>query len=139
MFSILFKIRKYFKAIEYYTKYIECKKSKNVGDKVFEWLGYSYLEIGERDEQNPLPWDKIAPAEYTIWDSYFDYDATIEKSKERMQNSEQLKLIDENAKWIKTIRDRNESDAIAVMGVGILFGCLSELCSDRRPICCIPR
>ena len=24
-----------------------------------------------------------------------------------MQNSEQLKLIDENAKWIKTIRDRN--------------------------------
>jgi carboxyl-terminal processing protease len=68
---------------------------------------YSYIDIGERDQENPLAWDKIAPAEYTIWDSYFDYDATIEKSKERMQNSEQLKLIDENAKWIKTIRDRN--------------------------------
>lgn len=68
---------------------------------------YSYIDIGERDQENPLAWDKIAAAEYTIWDSYFDYESTIEKSKERMQNSEQLKLIDENAKWIKTIRDRN--------------------------------
>jgi carboxyl-terminal processing protease len=68
---------------------------------------YSYIDIGERDQENPLAWDKIAPAEYTIWDSYFDYDSTIEKSKERMQSSEQLKLIDENAKWIKTIRDRS--------------------------------
>lgn len=68
---------------------------------------YSYINIGERDQENPLPWDKIAPAEYSIWDSYFDYDSTIEKSKERMKNSEQLKLIDENAKWIKSIRDRN--------------------------------
>jgi carboxyl-terminal processing protease len=68
---------------------------------------YSYINIGERDQENPLPWDKIAPAEYSIWDSYFDYDSTIEKSKERMKNSEQLKLIDENAQWIKSIRDRN--------------------------------
>ncbi|PTM11517.1 MAG: tail-specific protease [Bacteroidetes bacterium] len=68
---------------------------------------YSYIKIGERDQENPLPWDKIEPAEYSIWDSYFDYESTIEKSKERMKNSEQLKLIDENAKWIKTIRDRN--------------------------------
>ncbi|MEZ4797931.1 MAG: carboxy terminal-processing peptidase [Flavobacteriaceae bacterium] len=68
---------------------------------------YSYIDVGERDQENPLAWDKIAAADYTIWDSYFDYESTIEKSKERMQNSEQLKLIDENAKWIKTIRDRN--------------------------------
>jgi len=68
---------------------------------------YSYINIGERDQENPLPWDKIAPAEYSIWDSYFDYDSTIEKSKERMKNSEQLKLIDENAQWIKSIRDRD--------------------------------
>lgn len=68
---------------------------------------YSYINIGERDQENPLAWDKIEPAEYSIWDSYFDYDSTIEKSKKRMQNSEQLKLIDENAKWIKTLRDRD--------------------------------
>ena len=68
---------------------------------------YSYIDIGERDQENPLAWDKIEPAEYSIWDSYFDYDSTIEKSKARMEKSDQLKLIDENARWIKTIRDRN--------------------------------
>ncbi|VAV85580.1 Tail-specific protease precursor [hydrothermal vent metagenome] len=69
---------------------------------------YSYIDIGEKDQDNPLPWDKIEAATYTLWDSYFDYDATIKKSNERMQNSEQLKLIDENAHWIKKIRDRKE-------------------------------
>lgn len=68
---------------------------------------YSYIDIGERDQDNPLPWDKIDPASYNLWNSYFDYDSTIKKSKERMAKSEQLNLIEENAKWIKTIRDRN--------------------------------
>ena len=68
---------------------------------------YSYIDIGERDQDNPLSWDKIDAADYNLWSSYFDYDSTIKKSKERMANSEQLKLIDENAQWIKKIRDRN--------------------------------
>ena len=69
---------------------------------------YSYIDIGEKDQDNPLPWDKIEAAPYTLWDSYFDYETTIKKSNERMKNSEQLKLIDENAHWIKKIRDRRE-------------------------------
>ncbi len=67
---------------------------------------YSYIDIGEKNEENPLPWSEIEPAEYEEWDSYFDYDATIAKSKARMANNEQLKLIDENAKWVKKIRDK---------------------------------
>ena len=67
---------------------------------------YSYIDIGEKDQENPLPWDKIEAANYELWGSYYDYDATIAKSKERMANNEQLKLIDENAKWLKKIRDR---------------------------------
>ena len=66
---------------------------------------YSYIDIGEKDQDNPLSWDKIEPVEYEYWSNYFDYDATISKSKERMDNNEHLKLINENAKWIKTIRD----------------------------------
>ena len=31
---------------------------------------YTYFEIGERDEKNPLDWDKIEPAEYTPVDVY---------------------------------------------------------------------
>ena len=69
---------------------------------------YSYIDIGEKDQESPLPWDKIAPAEYTVWNNYFDYDTTVKRSTERMQKSEQLKLIDENAKWVKKMRDRDQ-------------------------------
>lgn len=67
---------------------------------------YSYINIGEKDQENPLPWDKIDAADYTVWDNYFDYDTTISKSKARMAANEQLKLIDANAQWVKKIRDR---------------------------------
>ena len=67
---------------------------------------YSYINIGEKDQENPLPWDKIDAADYNVWDNYFDYDTTISKSKERMAANEQLKLIDANAQWVKKIRDR---------------------------------
>ncbi len=67
---------------------------------------YSYIDIGEKDQENPLPWDKIDAADYDVWTNYFDYDNTINKSKARMADNEQLKLIDANAQWVKKIRDR---------------------------------
>jgi carboxyl-terminal processing protease len=67
---------------------------------------FSYIDIGEKDQENPLPWDKIDAVDYELWGNYFDYDSTIEKSKARMAANEQLKLIDANAQWVKKIRDR---------------------------------
>ena len=67
---------------------------------------YSYIDIGEKDQDNPLPWDKIDAADYSVWENYFDYESTISKSKKRMADNDQLKLIDANAKWLKKIRDR---------------------------------
>lgn len=71
---------------------------------------YSYIEVGERDYDNPLPYDKIEPAKYEVWNGYIDFDETIKKSKERMAKSEQLALIEENARWIKSRRDEMEVD-----------------------------
>jgi carboxyl-terminal processing protease len=71
---------------------------------------YSYIEVGERDYDNPLPYDKIEAAKYDIWDGYIDFDEAIKKSKERMAKSEQLALIEENARWIKSRRDEVEVD-----------------------------
>ncbi|MCZ6594700.1 MAG: carboxy terminal-processing peptidase [Bacteroidetes bacterium] len=68
---------------------------------------YSYIDIGERDYDNPLPYDKISPANYEVWDGYIDYEGTINRSKARMAKSVQLSLIDENARWIKKNRDEN--------------------------------
>ncbi len=66
---------------------------------------YKYIGIGEKTYDSPLAWDKIDAADYQLWDSYFDYESTIEKSRARMANNEQLRLIDENAKWINDIRE----------------------------------
>lgn len=68
---------------------------------------YSYIDVGERDYRNPMPYDKIAPASYKSWDGYFDLEETIANSKERMSENEQLKLIEKQAQWIKERRDNN--------------------------------
>jgi carboxyl-terminal processing protease len=62
---------------------------------------YSFVDIGEKDQDNPLPWDKIDAAKYDVWDGYVDFEKTISESKERMNSNEQLKLIEKHAKWIK--------------------------------------
>ncbi|RNC84118.1 MAG: tail-specific protease [Winogradskyella sp.] len=66
---------------------------------------YKYIGIGERTQDNPLSWDKIDSATYNLWENYYDYDGAIKNSQERIAANEQLKLIDENAKWINEIRD----------------------------------
>lgn len=68
---------------------------------------YSYFDLGERDYKNPMPYDKIAPADYQIWDGYIDLAKTIRESKNRIAASEQLNLIDQHARWIKERRDNN--------------------------------
>ncbi len=69
---------------------------------------YSYIDLGERDQSNPLGWDKISPADYKPWDGYINYEKTIADSEKRMQASQQIKLIEENAKWLKAEQDETE-------------------------------
>ncbi|MFL2593662.1 MAG: carboxy terminal-processing peptidase [Flavobacteriaceae bacterium] len=66
---------------------------------------YKYLEFGEKDSENPLQWDEIDKVEFDTWNSNFNFEEAITQSNKRMADNEYLKLIDENAKWIKSIRD----------------------------------
>lgn len=68
---------------------------------------YSFIDVGERDYKNPLPYDKIAPANYTNWEGVFNFEEIIKNSNERIAANEHLKLIEEQAKWIKERRDNN--------------------------------
>jgi carboxyl-terminal processing protease len=68
---------------------------------------YSYLKMGEKDMDNAMPWDKIDPADYQVWNKQNNFDLAISKSKTRMQANPQMKLIDENAKWLD---DRNKEN-----------------------------
>jgi carboxyl-terminal processing protease len=70
---------------------------------------YSYIDLGEKDQSNPLQWDKISPARYTPWDGYIDYETTIAQSTARMKAHPQIALIDENARWLK---EQQEEDQI---------------------------
>lgn len=62
---------------------------------------YTYLEIGERDEKNPLSWDKVEPANYKPMNYYENLNSVIQESKQRILSNPQFKLIDANAKWLK--------------------------------------
>jgi len=66
---------------------------------------YKYLEFGEKDSENPLQWDEIDKVEFDTWNSNFNFEEAITKSNKRMADNEYLKLVEENAKWIKSVRD----------------------------------
>jgi len=68
---------------------------------------YSYVDMGEKDQDNPLPWDEIQPASYKLWESAIDYETTIKRSKDRMAKSPEIKLIDDNARWIQSVRSKD--------------------------------
>lgn len=61
---------------------------------------YMYLKNGERDAPNAMPWDKIEPAQYSIWEKQPGFNSAIANSKKRILNNQQFKLIEENAKWL---------------------------------------
>ena len=64
---------------------------------------FSYLDMGERDEESALPWDKIEPAKYEPLQ--INYDNIILNSNKRIATNTTFKLIDENAKWIFERKD----------------------------------
>ena len=66
---------------------------------------YSYIEIGEKDLDNPLNWNKIDPARYDNFSKLFNYSLAIEKSKKRISENEYFSLIDEHAKLVKSNQD----------------------------------
>jgi len=66
---------------------------------------YSYIDIGERDLDNAMPWTKIDPAQFTIWDKQTNFDRAVENSKTRMAQDEHFQLIEKSARWTKERRD----------------------------------
>ena len=69
---------------------------------------YAYIDTGEKDQDNPLSWDKINPAEYKIWGSKDQFEFAIQNSNNRLQDNPFVELINEQAKWIKSRQDDDE-------------------------------
>lgn len=64
---------------------------------------FLYIDTGERDYDNAMPWDKINPASYKKLPHHFEQ--VVSESKKRVENNENFKLIDSNAQWISERQD----------------------------------
>lgn len=66
---------------------------------------FLYIDTGERDNENAMPWDKIPKARYATFD--FNFAPIIEKSKKRIAANAEFNLLDQSAQWIKEQKDDN--------------------------------
>jgi|TARA_B110000503_G_scaffold19010_1_gene28238 carboxyl-terminal processing protease len=62
---------------------------------------YAYVDMGEKDQDNPLAWDRITPANYVPYVGMNNYEYSLVRSKQRLEENPFLKLIDEQALWVK--------------------------------------
>jgi len=69
---------------------------------------YAYVNIGEKDEDNPLVWDQISSTPFSKWNGYENYQDVIQKSNSRVASNTLFQLIDKNAKWVKAQQDKDE-------------------------------
>ena len=69
---------------------------------------FSYIPIGEDDEENPLSWDQIGPAKYDKWIYYTNLEEVIKAGNENIKRSEFAGLLDENARWLAS-KQENKS------------------------------
>ena len=61
---------------------------------------YALVEMGEKDQDNPLAWDRISPT-YFESSSIPNYKYAVERSKKRLKENPMVKLIQEQALWVK--------------------------------------
>ena len=70
----------------------------------------SYMHVfdGERDEKNPIKWDKIGPATYTKWQSYDDkFKYVTDQMNRKLNQNNFINDIYERANWIKSQQNIN--------------------------------
>lgn len=64
---------------------------------------FLYIDTGERDNDNAMPWDKIDQANFKIFTN--NLASVAENSKNRVATKEEFLLLDESAKWVKEQQD----------------------------------
>ena len=63
---------------------------------------YMYIFNGERDEKNPIKWDKIGPATYTKWNKYSDkFNYVKDQINKKLDQNKLINNIYDRAQWIR--------------------------------------
>ena len=66
---------------------------------------YSYIEMGEKDQDNPLAWDSIKPASYRQWNNQINYDYALSQSAKRLKDNPYIQLLEKQARGIENQQD----------------------------------
>lgn len=73
---------------------------------------YNYIDVGEKEQDNALPYDEIGSADYTVWNKGVEnYDMAIKSSASRVKQNPKFSLIDEYAIWLK---DQQEDTQVSL-------------------------
>ena len=62
---------------------------------------YKYIFNGEKDEENPLQWDKITPANFDKWAKRDYLNKISSENQSRIDNDDYYSLINDRAQWLK--------------------------------------
>ncbi|MBS1651067.1 MAG: carboxy terminal-processing peptidase [Bacteroidetes bacterium] len=65
---------------------------------------YEYIDLGEKEMDNPMPWDEIKRCDYTEFKN-INYDDLLKQNKNRLSKSETFNLIGQQAKYVKSRKD----------------------------------
>jgi len=66
---------------------------------------YSYIEMGEKDQDNPLACDSIEPASYRQWSNQINYDYALSQSAKRLKDNPYIQLVEKQARRIENQQD----------------------------------
>ncbi|MGM0612875.1 MAG: carboxy terminal-processing peptidase [Bacteroidota bacterium] len=69
---------------------------------------YKYVDVGEKEMDNAMPWSKIESLEYESWPMSYNIDKAKKKSRKRVKKSSVFNLIDDNAKRIQDNRENTQ-------------------------------
>jgi carboxyl-terminal processing protease len=65
---------------------------------------YAFIDLGEKEMDNPMPWDEISKADYIEFKT-INYTQVLKSSQSRIKKSTQFNLIEAQAKEVKAKKD----------------------------------
>jgi carboxyl-terminal processing protease len=94
---------------------------------------YAYLKMGERDVENAMPWDKIDPADYAVWNKNANFNKAIVNSRNRIASNAQFQLIEDNAKWIDS-RSKENTYSLNLEKFKVAQNAIEEKAKKYKPL-----
>ncbi len=75
---------------------------------------YSYIDIGEKEMENTLPWSQIDKVPYKRWTSTYDLNEIQKNSNARIKANSTFSLVNTGAEYLKKQSDKTKQTLVLV-------------------------